>query len=136
MPRRLTSDELSAYEKHAAAQFVDPSVNEEALEITGLEILMFASAKVALPILTGFVGRALYDKWKNAPKPATKADLETLRKDLLNAAIASEPVVDEEIILSDAACALAADGVAEERAREIAKAILVAARGCGSKTPS
>jgi hypothetical protein len=129
----MTNDDLNAYEKLAATQFVDPSASEEALEITGLEILMFVSAKVALPILTGFVGRALYDKWKNPVKPVTKEDLDGLRKELLNAAIASEPVVDEETILIDAARVLAAEGVADKRAREIAKAILAAARDGGKR---
>jgi hypothetical protein len=124
----MTSDDLRAYEKLAAAQFVDPAASDETLEITGVEILLFVSAKVALPIVTGWVSRAVYDKWNKPAKPITREDLDALREELLKSPVVSEPLITEEEMLNDAVATLVSEGVARDRALEIARAVLLAAR--------
>lgn len=137
MQRTLTADDLRAYERLAGNQFVDPVIGGESLEITGLEILLFLSAKVALPILTGFIGRALYDKWGKPVKPVTREDLEGLRKELARSTAANAPFVNEEEMLHDAVGKLVAEGLTEQRAQAIAEAFLVAASAAiaGKKMP-
>lgn len=123
MSRPLNETDVSAFEEGATDLFVDPASSRdgEALQITGLEILAFIAAKIALPALVAFSSRALYDKWR---KPLTRADLDALRKELVGKSLSREPAVPRAELIADAIAKLVAEGLDEEKARRIAGEIV------------
>lgn len=88
------------------------------LKLTGLEVLAFIAVKVALPMATGMMGRALYDKVKPIKK---QSDADAIRVVLLAPPPKGADPVDEATLVADAVARLREEGIDEEQARKIAK---------------
>jgi len=98
------------------------SDKEHALQLTGLEpIIAWIATKVALPIVTGLVGRALYDKWKDV---RTRSQAGQIREELTAVTAPYSDAVDPNVLLSNAVSALKEEGIAEDQARRAAMRIL------------
>jgi hypothetical protein len=66
--------------------------DDEALKLTGLEVLAFIGLKIALPILTSFAKDAIYNKYKAIK---TKKEAEAAKVELLGPSIRPSKVAKE-----------------------------------------
>lgn len=87
---------------------------ENELKLTGLEILGFLAAKIVVSIACSFVGRVIYDKYKNMQ---VNAQADQARKEL-EGAVAEEEAVEENTVIHDLTTVLKHEGVAEQVARQ------------------
>ncbi len=129
MARYLTSETTEVHEDFAKALLIEPEKLQygDSFEDTGVQILEFVAAKVALPALAGFVGRDFYEKWKT---PANREELETLRRVLVGSKMDAETGVPYQELLADATGKLVAEGLAPKAARDVADRVL---RGIASQ---
>jgi hypothetical protein len=116
----LSRDEIEKEERDAVAHLQELQQSNERgreLKLTGLEILAFIGAKVAIPIITGLISRALYEKYKDA---ATNSKLEAARQEILarQPGEALDPV-DEKTIKEDISASLVSEGIPREQADKV-----------------
>jgi hypothetical protein len=91
--------------------------NSERLKLTGLEIIGFLGAKLVIPIVSGFISRILYDKYKDMQ---TNSQAEEARKELLiNQGVENKDLVDEETMIRELSERLVAEGYSQEDAHRI-----------------
>jgi hypothetical protein len=90
----------------------------EALELTGVEVLVFLGLKVAIPVVTGFVSREL---WEQYNRIRTRNQADDAQAALANAPSPREPQVDEAEVVRAAAQNLADEGVPSDVADRVAR---------------
>jgi hypothetical protein len=90
----------------------------EALELTGVEVLVFLGLKVAIPVVTGFVSREL---WEQYNRIRTRNQAHDAQAALANAPSPREPQVDEAEVVRAAAQNLADEGVPSDVADRVAR---------------
>ncbi len=93
------------------------------LRITGLEPLIVALAlKAVVGVVSGFAGRAFFDKWRGAK---TRKDLDQLVDSLAHPpAAGSESAVDEATIRDGLVDALTLEGLTDEQARAVCDGVV------------
>jgi hypothetical protein len=126
----LSEEVLGASRNIYIAMGHDPDDEEErdALQLTGLEPIVAAIAlKVVTGVVSGFLGRLVYDRWKAA---RNKKQLEELASQLSRAIGdgITEQAVDERVMRDDIVNALTLEGLTEEQAAEVCKKVLVRVR--------
>jgi hypothetical protein len=92
---------------------------EPVLELTGLEVLAFIGAKVAIPIVVSFVSRSLYDKYKDIN---SKKDLTDAKSALNGQSALNPPPVKRDEVTKVIVAKLLGEGFSEEHAQSAAKA--------------
>lgn len=90
--------------------------DERHLKLTGLEVFAFLGSKVVIPIITGFVGRILYDKYDDI---RTRKMAKEAREDLLKAGLSSGEPVDRTIIEEEVVNYLVQEGIPQEHAKRV-----------------
>jgi len=102
------------------------------LQLGVLIIGGFIATKILLPIMCGFVSRALYDKYKGLQ---TTREAEQAKRELLQSQISSDLPVPREEVVRDMASKLAEDGVGSDRAQELVEQTIdrVASGDAGKK---
>jgi hypothetical protein len=91
--------------------------NSERLKLTGLEIIGFLGAKLVIPIVSGFISRILYDKYKDMQ---TNSQAEEARKEILiNQGVENKDIVDEGIMIQELSKRLVDEGYSQENAHRI-----------------
>ena len=116
---RITEAYISKSEADAtkALQLALASESEdEALKLTGLEVLAFIGLKIALPILTSFAKDAIYNKYKTIK---TKKEAEAAKVELLAHQDPLAPKVAKEIVVADMTKVLTHEGFSEQKAKLI-----------------
>jgi hypothetical protein len=115
---RITEAYISKSEADAtkALQLALASESDEALKLTGLEVLAFIGLKIALPILTSFAKDAIYNRYKAIK---TKKEAEAAKVELLAHQDPLAPKVAKEIVVADMTKVLTHEGFSEQKAKLI-----------------
>jgi hypothetical protein len=115
----ITEQDLLAEEKVAQRRIQETAESSKkgtGLNMPGLEtVVIFIAAKVVVPIVCGFLSRALYDKYSNIQ---TNSDAEKARKAIL----ATEPqadTVDEKTMQEEVSKTLTEEGLPADLAKKI-----------------
>jgi hypothetical protein len=90
----------------------------EQLELTGVEVLIFLGLKVAIPVVTGFVSRELWERYNRV---RTRKQAEEAQTALANAPSPRELQVDESEIVRAAAQNLVDEGIPTDIADRVAR---------------
>jgi len=95
--------------------YQDPA-DEKHLKLTGLEIFAFLGSKVVLPIITGFIGRILYDKYSDI---RTRKMAQEAREDLLRKELPAGEPIDRMTMESEVIESLIQEGIPQEHAKRV-----------------
>jgi hypothetical protein len=97
----------------------DGDEGRKALQVTGLEpIVLVIAAKAVIGVFSGFAGRLLYDKWKQA---RTRKQLDEVAAQLSRRVVTelSAGLVDENVIRNDVTNTLTLEGLTKEQAEKV-----------------
>ncbi|HKS26429.1 MAG TPA: hypothetical protein VJS44_01355 [Pyrinomonadaceae bacterium] len=114
----LSRDEIEKEERDAVERLrglEQSGGRKRELKLTGLEILAFIGAKIVVPIITGFISRAIYEKYKDAH---TASKLEEARREILASQPGQDPV-DEQTIKEDISAILVREGIPQAQAEKV-----------------
>ena len=115
------TEEILTEEESATVQDLRESFQSQEeknrLKITGLEpIILFLATKVVVPIVSGFVSRALYNQYKDIQ---TESKAREAKKRLVTTVVKSGEEVDEKVMQVELAAILTQEGIPEELARRV-----------------
>jgi hypothetical protein len=88
--------------------------DEQHLKLTGLEIFVFLGAKVAIPVIAGFIDKALYDKYVVI---RTRKLAQEARDELLRTYQPSGDPVDQAKVENEVIESLVEEGIPLEHAK-------------------
>src|SRR5262245_61426371 len=89
------------------------------LKLPWTELLTYLAEKVVLPVASGFVSRALYDKFKSW---RTKADAAQARAAIEGQPVTVPPQVDRETVIREVSAELAGEGISPSEAERVVAA--------------
>jgi hypothetical protein len=95
------------------------------LKLEATIVVGFVTTKILLPIICGFLGRLLYDRYKSMQ---TTSEADQATAEILNYTDFSADVVPIDEIINDMTDKLIEDGVAKERAEQIIARIITAVK--------